>query len=64
MSSVRYGLGVLRTCAEYRLSKRGLRHYDYLDLDPARALAGLPAPREVTEPAPEEAGSGAPAPTS
>jgi glycosyltransferase involved in cell wall biosynthesis len=64
MSSIRYGLGVLRTCAEYRLSKRGLRHYDYLDLDPARALAlaSLPAARAATEPAPEEAGTGASAP--
>jgi glycosyltransferase involved in cell wall biosynthesis len=62
MSSVRYGLGVLRTCGEYRLSKRGLRHYDYLDLDPAGALASLPADHDATEPAPEEVGSGASAP--
>jgi glycosyltransferase involved in cell wall biosynthesis len=69
-SSVRYGLGVLRTCGEYRLSKRGLRHYDYLDLDPALALANVPAagntaqpaPEPMSAPAPEEAATGAPAP--
>jgi glycosyltransferase involved in cell wall biosynthesis len=62
LSSVRYGLGVLRTCAEYRLSQRGLRHYDYLDLDPARALAGPTADHGATQPAPEETPSGASAP--
>jgi glycosyltransferase involved in cell wall biosynthesis len=62
LSSVRYGLGVLRTCAEYRLSQRGLRHYDYLDLDPARALAGPAADHGATQPAPEETPSGASAP--
>jgi glycosyltransferase involved in cell wall biosynthesis len=37
--SIRYGLGVLRTCGEYRLNQWGLRRYPYLDLDPA----GMPA---------------------
>jgi hypothetical protein len=36
--SIRYGFGVLRTCAQYRLGQWGLRHYSYLDLDPARML--------------------------
>ncbi len=33
--SIKYGLGVLRTCGQYRLRKHGLRHYPYLDVDPA-----------------------------
>jgi glycosyltransferase involved in cell wall biosynthesis len=33
--SIKYGLGVLRTCGQYQLRKHGLRHYPYLDLDPA-----------------------------
>ncbi len=41
--SIRYGLGVLRTCEQYWLDKHGLRHYDYLDVDPAVDLAQLPA---------------------
>jgi glycosyltransferase involved in cell wall biosynthesis len=41
--SIRYGLGVLRTCGEYRLNQWGLRRYPYLDLDPARMLARDPA---------------------
>jgi len=43
MNSIRYGLGVLRTCAQYRLGRRGLRHYPYLDIDPARTIARVPA---------------------
>jgi glycosyltransferase involved in cell wall biosynthesis len=41
--SIRYGLGVLRTCEQYWLNKHGVRHYDYLDVDPAVVLAQLPA---------------------
>jgi glycosyltransferase involved in cell wall biosynthesis len=37
--SIRYGLGVLRTCGQYRLHKHGLRRYRYLDFDPAAVLA-------------------------
>ncbi len=37
--SIRYGLGVLRTCGQYRLHKHGLRRYPYLDFDPAAVLA-------------------------
>jgi glycosyltransferase involved in cell wall biosynthesis len=43
IGSVRYGLGVLRTCTQYRLHQHKLRRYDYLDLDPARILVHLPA---------------------
>jgi len=32
--SIRYGLGVLRTCADYWLARHGLRHPDYLDFEP------------------------------
>jgi len=56
--SIRYGLGVLRTCGQYRLHKHGLRRYPYLDFDPAAVLARLqPAATtaksaaEVSEPA-------------
>jgi glycosyltransferase involved in cell wall biosynthesis len=38
--SIRYGLGVLRTCGQYWLHKHRLRRCDYLDFDPASALAG------------------------
>jgi hypothetical protein len=41
--SIRYGLGVLRTCGEYRLNRWGLRRYPYLDLDPAPLSAPGPA---------------------
>ena len=49
ISSIRYGLGVLRTCGEYRLNRRGLRRYAYLEVDPTRTIARLPAARNVTE---------------
>jgi glycosyltransferase involved in cell wall biosynthesis len=48
-NSIRYGVGVLRTCAEYRLNRRGLRRYAYLEVDPARTIARLPAARDATE---------------
>src|SRR5580700_4764332 len=41
--SIRYGMGVLRTSVQYRLQQRRLRHYPYLDIDPARALVHLDA---------------------
>jgi hypothetical protein len=34
---------VLRTSVQYRLQQRRLRHYPYLDIDPARALVHLDA---------------------
>ncbi len=51
--SVRYGLGVLRTCGQYRLRKHGLRGYPYLDVDPAPVLAQPRASDRTAKPAPE-----------
>ena len=39
--SIRYGLGVLRTCGQYRLHRHGHRLYPYLDFDPAAVRAQL-----------------------
>ncbi len=50
MSSIRYGLGVLGTSAQYRLHRRGLRRYPYLDVDAARTHGQLSADRDTTEP--------------
>jgi glycosyltransferase involved in cell wall biosynthesis len=52
MNSIRYGVGVLRTCVQYRLSRHGLRKYPYLDIDPALSLAQPPAapPAGASEP--------------
>ena len=41
--SIRYGLGVLRTCAQYRLHRWGLRRYAYLDLQPGTVPVPVPA---------------------
>ncbi|MGD0982765.1 MAG: glycosyltransferase family 2 protein [Acidimicrobiales bacterium] len=38
-ASVRYGLGVLRTTAQYRLHLSGVRHYTFLDFAPRAATA-------------------------
>jgi len=51
--SIRYGLGVLRTCGQYRLRKYGLRRYPYLDVDPALVLARLQAADTTAKPAAE-----------
>jgi glycosyltransferase involved in cell wall biosynthesis len=45
--SVRYGLGVLRTSAQYRLLKAGLRRYSYLDVATVGA-ADDPAGQDAT----------------
>ena len=42
--SIRYGMGVLRTSAQYRLQRHRLRRYAYLDIDPAATLTHLAAP--------------------
>ena len=43
--SIKYGLGVLRTCGQYRLHRRGLRRYPYLDFE-AAAAGGRREPAE------------------
>jgi glycosyltransferase involved in cell wall biosynthesis len=48
--SIRYGLGVLRTCGQYWLHKHGLRRCDYLDIDPASVLA--PAGKRIVSEGP------------
>jgi glycosyltransferase involved in cell wall biosynthesis len=40
--SIRYGIGVLQTTAQYRLQMSGARHYPYLDLQTHRALSTAP----------------------
>jgi glycosyltransferase involved in cell wall biosynthesis len=47
--SIKYGLGVLRTSGQYRLRKHGLRHYSYLDIDPAVSFDRAHAPAEPGE---------------
>jgi hypothetical protein len=54
--SIRYGLGVLQTCADYRLTRSGLRRSDYLDFTPEQSIQ-LPDHRRVPEPG--QAGSAA-----
>lgn len=46
--SIRYGLGVLRTCADYQLNRRGLRRCDYLDFTPESPIR-LPPPSRAPE---------------
>jgi glycosyltransferase involved in cell wall biosynthesis len=48
-NSIRYGLGVLRTCAEYQLHKHGLRRSSYLEFDHDRVLTPVPAASDTTE---------------
>jgi glycosyltransferase involved in cell wall biosynthesis len=59
--SIRYGVGVLRTSAQYRLHAHRLRRYDYLDIDPARRLS--PAPETGGDAAKPAAGQSEPAHT-
>jgi len=47
--SIRYGLGVLRTCVDYRLHRHGLRHYSYLDFKPGQVFVQPPASRPVDD---------------
>jgi len=49
--SIRYGLGVLRTCGQYRLRKHELREYPYLDIDRAKVLDRLQAASHTAKPA-------------
>jgi glycosyltransferase involved in cell wall biosynthesis len=48
--SIKYGLGVLRTCVQYRLHKHGLRRYPYLDFDPAAAGGPASPDGQIAEP--------------
>ena len=48
--SIRYGLGVLRTCADYRLNKHGLGHRDYLDFEPGKVPARTSATSAASAP--------------
>jgi glycosyltransferase involved in cell wall biosynthesis len=53
--SIRYGLGVLRTCADYRLHRHGLRRTGYLDFEAGkmttlRAMPDVPRMRPQPEP--------------
>ncbi len=41
--SVKYGLGVLRTCVDYRAHKYGLRSREYLDFEPAKLTGATQA---------------------
>jgi hypothetical protein len=49
--SIRYGLGVLQTCVDYRLHRHGLRRTDYLDLEQAKVAALRSVPSDVRVPA-------------
>jgi glycosyltransferase involved in cell wall biosynthesis len=52
--SVRYGLGVLRTSAEYRLSRMGWRRYPYLDFDHTAVQVELPSAKKDAAPEPTD----------
>jgi glycosyltransferase involved in cell wall biosynthesis len=49
--SIRYGLGVLRTCADYRLRRYGLRHINYLDFETGKATTPATMPDAARIPA-------------
>jgi glycosyltransferase involved in cell wall biosynthesis len=51
--SIRYGLGVLRTCGQYQLHKHGLRSYTFLDFEPGAVLARLQSAAATANPASE-----------
>ena len=51
--SIRYGLGVLRTCGQYQLHKHGLRQYSFLDFEPGAVHARLRSAAAVANPASE-----------
>jgi glycosyltransferase involved in cell wall biosynthesis len=46
--SIRYGLGVLQTCVDYRLTRHGIRRSDYLDFTPEQSIQ-LPDHRRTTD---------------
>ena len=55
--SIRYGLGVLRTCGQYRLHKHGVRRCPYLDFEPAALRARLQSAATAAKSAAEARGS-------
>ena len=55
--SVGYGFGVLRTCGQYRLHQQRLRHYPYLDFEPAAVRARLASAATAARSAAEARGS-------
>ena len=57
--SVRYGLGVLRTCADYRLHRHGLRRVGYLDVKTGKLATPWPLP-DAAGIIPRQAPSGQP----
>jgi len=54
--SIRYGLGVLHTCADYRLRRHGLRRVDYLDFEAGKVAALRAMPDAARIPAQRAAG--------
>ena len=48
--SIRYGLGVLHTCADYRLSRHGLKRPGYLDFEPGKLSEPVLARLQTEEP--------------
>jgi glycosyltransferase involved in cell wall biosynthesis len=52
--SVRYGLGVLNTCVDYQLHKRGIRNRDYLDFKPEHSIQLPPRSTPEQRPAPSQ----------
>jgi hypothetical protein len=55
--SIRYGVGVLRTCGQYRLHKFGVRRYPYLDFEPGAVRARLQSAATAAKSAAEARGS-------
>jgi glycosyltransferase involved in cell wall biosynthesis len=51
--SIRYGLGVLRTCGQYQLHKHGLRRYTFLDFESGAVQARLQSAATTANPASE-----------
>jgi glycosyltransferase involved in cell wall biosynthesis len=52
--SIKYGLGVLRTCADYRLARHHLGHIEYLDFEPEK-MADLRSLSAAADEAPADA---------
>lgn len=61
--SIRYGLGVLRTCADYQLNRHGLRRCDYLDFTPANPIQLQPKVAAGPTPGAESPAPGVASPT-